>query len=176
MTSAPSMSSGFQQRTGLLSILVGATLLFASPAISEQSPNTKTSQEWVGTAAKCADSLCRFSSLQQALKLEPQNRDALMALADYYRGREQREKARDVLGKIAARNPNDFEARKKLADLLIEVGDRERALAAYAALEKEFPESHWLTSELAAAYDRAGLPGRALPLAKKAYEENRGSA
>ena len=96
-----------------------------------------------------------------------------MALADYYRGREQREKARDLLVRITARDSGDFEARKKLADLLIEVGDRERGLAAYSALEHEFPAVHWLTTELAAAYERAGLLDRAATLAKKAYEENR---
>lgn len=117
------MSSSFQQRTGLLSILVGATLLFGTPANSQQSLGPKTAQEWVSAAHNCADSLCRFSALQQALRAEPENRDTLLALAYYYRGHEQREKSRDILRKITARNARDFEARKKLADLSIEAGD-----------------------------------------------------
>jgi cellulose synthase operon protein C len=166
------MSRSFHQRIGRLSTLAGATILFVAPAISQQIPKTKTAQEWVTTAASCADSLCRFSSLQQALRVEPENRAALLALADYYRGREQREKARDILRKIVSRDSGDFEARKNMADLLIEVGDRERGLEAYAALETKFAGVHWLTTELATAYERAGLLQRAVKLAKRAHEEN----
>ena len=167
------MSLFSQCRTVFLSSLVGTLLLFSTFVVAESStPLADTPETWISSAKHCGDSLCRFSALQRALQLDPNNRRALHALADHYRSRQQREKARDLLQNLAASDPKDFVARKKLADLYMEVGAQQHALNEYFALETDFPSEHWLKRELAAAYERAGLIDRALLLAKAAFREN----
>ncbi len=163
---------GTQRRTFCLSSLVGMLLLLSSFVVAQSSQSVpNTPQQWTTAAESCSDSLCRASALQHALQLDPNFRPALHDLVDYYRGRDQREKARDILQNLIASDAHDFVARKKLADIYMEVGARQQALDGYFALESECPDEHWLKRELAAAYERAGLIDRSLRLAQAAFRE-----
>ena len=144
----------------------------ARPHLESYAGLAQTAESWVEFSRACADQLCRFSALRNALKLEPANRDAQMELVDYYRQRGQREHVRQLLGSVLASFPTDFVARKIAADLLFEEGQEQGALEQYENLERQFGDVVWVKREVAAAYERLQLPRRALPLAEAALAAN----
>ena len=131
-----------------------------------------TAERWIEVADGCGDSSCTYQALSAALKAEPSSAAAKIALADYYAGRKQLEKARELLRNVVEKNPNDFVARKRMADLYASAGLKSVALAAYRKLEAEFPAPLWLRRELAARYQELGLLDRAVALAKSALAQN----
>ena len=135
---------------------------------------------WLSVARVCPNQLCRWDALQQAQRLAPKNdaassdsRSVTIAVAEYYIGREQLEKARDLLLPLVAAAPKDFVARKILADLYLSLGLHDRARAAFDSLEHDFPRPIWLRRELAASFEKLGLLDRAASLAEAAFAENR---
>ena len=131
-----------------------------------------TAERWIEVAEGCADSSCTYQALAAALRWEPNSAAAKTALADYYIGRKQLEKARDLLRGAVERSPNDFVARKRLADLYASAGLKSVALAEYRKLEAGFPAPLWLRRELAARYQDMGFLDRAETLAKSELAQN----
>jgi transglutaminase-like putative cysteine protease/tetratricopeptide (TPR) repeat protein len=131
-----------------------------------------TAERWMEVAEGCADSSCTYQALVAALRWEPNSAAAKTALADYYIGRKQLEKARDLLREAVNRSPNDFVARKRLADLCASAGLKSVALAEYRKLEADFPAPLWLRRELAARYEEMGFFDRAETLAKSELAQN----
>ncbi|HUI85309.1 MAG TPA: DUF3857 domain-containing protein [Candidatus Binatia bacterium] len=149
----------------------------AQATLERYAHQANTADAWVEFSRACANQLCRFSALQAALKLQPAHREALWEQVDYYRERGQREHVRQLLETILAASPSDFVAQKSLADLLLDEGRNQAALEIFERLERQFATVLWVKREVATAYERLGLSGRAIPLAAQAFAGNRtGSA
>lgn len=123
-----------------------------------------TAERWTELAKACSQQSCAFNALSRALRLDPKNQEAKVALADYYFGRNQLEKSRDLLTQAIANQPDDFVARKRLADIYAAAGSASLALAECRKLEADRISSIWLKRELALRYEADGLTGPATSL------------
>ena len=131
-----------------------------------------TAERWMEVAEGCGDSTCTFAALSAALQADATNPEAKIALAEYYVGRKQDAKARDLLREAAQSEPGDYVSRKRLGDLYASAGMVAEALAEYRDLGKAFPAPLWLRRELALSYERLGFLGRAMALAKSDLTQN----
>jgi transglutaminase-like putative cysteine protease/Tfp pilus assembly protein PilF len=131
-----------------------------------------SAERWLAVAQACGEATCGFSAFNAALRAEPQNVAAHIALADYYFARGQKEKGRDLLRQAVRLQPQNFVARKRLADLYVSVGLNALALAEYEKLEHEFPGPVWLKRELASRYQDLGLHSRAEALLRSGLRTN----
>ena len=102
----------------------------------------------------------------------PEPVSANVRQAEYYVGRKQLEKARDLLRQAIAAAPNDYVARERLAELYAAAGLKSVALAEYRRLEAEFPAPVWLRRELARRYEELGLLDQAEALAQSALAQD----
>jgi transglutaminase-like putative cysteine protease/tetratricopeptide (TPR) repeat protein len=123
-----------------------------------------TPVRWLEVANACDDTACTFSALNATAAAGPSDARVQGALARYYFGRGQMEKARTLLRRAITATPDDFVLREQLADLYVSAGLNSVALAEYRKLETEFPAPLWLRRELAARYEDLGLLDRALAL------------
>ena len=95
-----------------------------------------TANRWLRAAQFLDDPLRKFAALRNGLSLEPSNPRLNVELATYYIGRQQLEKARDVLAAAAEAAPNDFVIRERRASLFLNLGLRSKALPELRRLEK----------------------------------------
>src|SRR5258707_9232871 len=124
-----------------------------------------TASRWLRTAQFLDDPLRKFTALHNGLALEPSNPRLNVELATYYIGRQQLEKARDVLVAGAEAAPNDFLIRERRASLFLNLGLRSQALPELRRLERQWPAPLWLQSRLALDYEQIGLLDDAARLA-----------
>ena len=124
-----------------------------------------TVERWERTAEFSDEPLRKFAALQSGLALDADNSRLKLQLAVYYVGRQQLEKARDLLASAAAAAPNDFVIRERQAGLYLNLGLRSLALAELRALEKQWPAPLWLQSRVALDYEQIGLLDDAARLA-----------
>ncbi len=110
-------------------------------------------------------------ALRNGLLLEPSNPRLNVELATYYVGRQQLEKARDVLAAAAEAAPSDFVIRERRASLFLNLGLRSQALPELRHLEKQWPAPLWLRSRLALDYEQMGLLDDAARLAASVVAE-----
>src|ERR1041384_1380881 len=103
-----------------------------------------TANLWLRAAQFLDDPLRKFAALRNGLSLEPSNSQLSVELATYYIGRQQLEKARDVLAAAAQAAPNDFVIRERRAGLFLNLGLRSQALPEFRRLEEEGPSPLWL--------------------------------
>ena len=127
---------------------------------------------WLDVARNCGEGPCRMAALNAALRAEPASEPVRLALANYYFGRKQLQKARTLLEEALRIAPNDFVAGKMLADLYASVGLNAVALAKTEKLQPAFPGPIWLKRGLAAQYEDFGLLDRAYPLLQQAEQQN----
>jgi transglutaminase-like putative cysteine protease len=120
---------------------------------------------WQRVAEFSDEPLRRFAALQAGLALEPRNAQLNLQLASYYIGRQQLEKARDLLALAAAAAPSDFVVRERRAGLYLNLGLRSAALADLRTLEKDWPAPLWLQARMALDYEQIGLLDDAARLA-----------
>jgi transglutaminase-like putative cysteine protease len=130
-----------------------------------------TANRWLRAAQFLEDPLRKFAALRNGLLLEPSNPRLNVELATYYIGRQQLEKARDVLAAAAEAAPSDFVIRERRASLFLNLGLRSKALPELRRLEKEWPSPLWLRSRLALDYEQMGLLDDAARLAASAVAE-----
>ena len=130
-----------------------------------------TANRWLRAAQFLEDPLRKFAALRNGLLLEPSNPRLNVELATYYIGRQQLEKARDVLAAAAEAAPSDFVIRERRASLFLNLGLRSRALPELRRLEKEWPSPLWLRSRLALDYEQMGLLDDAARLAASVVAE-----
>ncbi len=130
-----------------------------------------TANRWLRAAQFLEDPLRKFAALRNGLLLEPSNPRLNVELAAYYIGRQQLEKARDVLAAAAEAAPSDFVIRERRASLFLNLGLRSRALPELRRLEKEWPSPLWLRSRLALDYEQMGLLDDAARLAASVVAE-----
>ena len=144
----------------------------AQATLERYANQANNTESWVEFSRACDNQLCRFAALQKAIKLGPANREALWEQVEYYRERGQSERQHQLLQSILASSPNDFVARKCLAEMLLDEGRDQAALEQFESLERDFPGVLWVKREVAAAYERLGLLRRAMPLAGDAFADN----
>jgi transglutaminase-like putative cysteine protease len=130
-----------------------------------------TATRWLRAAQFLEDPLRKFAALRNGLSLEPSNPRHNVELATYYIGRQQLEKARDVLAAAAQAAPNDFVIRERRASLFLNLGLRSHALPELHRLEKEWPSPLWLRARLAVDYELMGLLDDAARLAASVVAE-----
>ncbi|MGC2745310.1 MAG: DUF3857 domain-containing protein, partial [Candidatus Angelobacter sp.] len=130
-----------------------------------------TATRWLRVAQFLDEPLRKFSALRNGLSLEPSNPRLNVELATYYIGRQQLEKARDVLARAAEAAPNDFVIRERRASLFLNLGLRSQALPELRRLEKQWPGPLWLQSRLALDYEQMGLLDDAARLAASVLTE-----
>jgi Flp pilus assembly protein TadD len=136
-----------------------------------------TTRRWEQAAALTDDPLKKFSSLQAALALEPDNNHIRLQLAIYYIGRQQLEKAHALLQEALVAAPDDFVLAERLAGLYLNLGLRSAALVQLRKLEGRSQASPapqepqlgrlplWLQARLAVDYEQIGLLDDAARLA-----------
>ena len=130
-----------------------------------------TAAHWLRAADFCDDPLRKFAALRNGLALEPADPGLNVELATYYVGRQQLEKARDVLAMAAASAPDDFVVRERQASIFLNLGIRSAALPELRRLEKQWPAPLWLQARLALDYEQAGLLDDAARLAAAVVAE-----
>jgi transglutaminase-like putative cysteine protease len=131
-----------------------------------------TAIRWLRAAQFLDEPLRKFAALRSGLSLEPSNPRLNVELATYYIGRQQLEKARDVLVAAAEAAPNDFLIRERRASLFLNLGLRSQALPELRRLEKQWPAPLWLQSRLALDYEQIGLLDDAARLAASVVAES----
>jgi transglutaminase-like putative cysteine protease/predicted Zn-dependent protease len=134
-----------------------------------------TATRWLRAAQFLDDPLRKFAALRSGLSLEPSNPRLNVELATYYIGRQQLEKARDVLTAATQAAPNDFVIRERRASLFLNLGLRSQALPEFRRLEKEWPGPLWLQSRLALDYEQMDLLDDAARLAASMVAETPGN-
>ncbi|MGZ4845330.1 MAG: tetratricopeptide repeat protein, partial [Candidatus Angelobacter sp.] len=130
-----------------------------------------TAERWLRAAQFLDEPLRKFAALRSGLSLEPSNPRLNVELANYYVGRQQLEKARDVLAAAAEAAPNDFVIRERRASLFLNLGLRSQALPELRRLEKQWPAPLWLRARLALDYEQMGLLDDAARLAASVVAE-----
>jgi transglutaminase-like putative cysteine protease len=130
-----------------------------------------TATRWLRAGQFLDEPLRKFAALRNGLSLEPSNSRLNVELATYYVGRQQLEKARDVLAAAAEAAPNDFVIRERRASLFLNLGLRSQALPELHRLEKQWPSPLWLRSRLALDYEQMGLLDDAAHLAASVVAE-----
>ncbi|HMC30954.1 MAG TPA: DUF3857 domain-containing protein, partial [Candidatus Angelobacter sp.] len=160
---AGSGSAADFQRLAELEHLAGAT----EPAdhMLQAARLAPTALRWQRVAEFTDEPLRKFAALQSGLALEPESPQIKLQLAAYYVGRQQLEKARDLLSSAAAAAPDDFVIGERRAALYLNLGLRSAALADLRALEKQWPAPLWLQARIALDYEQIGLLDDAARLA-----------
>lgn len=125
-----------------------------------------SAERWRRTAQLTDNPFRKFAAIQSGLALDPGNSQLNLQLAAYYVGRNQLEKARDLLTRAIAGAPKDFVAREHLAELYLSLGLRSQALRELKALEEQWPDPLWLRARLAINYEQLGLREEAARLAQ----------
>jgi transglutaminase-like putative cysteine protease len=133
-----------------------------------------TAARWLRVAEFTDEPLRKFAALQSGLALEPENPEIKLQLALYYIGRQQLEKARDLLNSAALAAPAGFVIRERRAGLYLNLGLRSAALAELRALEKQWPAPLWLQSRMALDYEQIGLLDESARLAAAVLQEKSG--
>lgn len=133
------------------------------------SPNPR---RWQRAALFSGDALHKFAALQSGLELDHENAELNVQLAAYYVGRNQLEKARDLLTHALVKHPDDFVVRERLAELYSGLGLRSQSLRELKRMEQEWPEPLWVRTRLAIDYEQLGLRQQAAQLAQSVLAEN----
>ena len=95
-----------------------------------------------------------FDTLQKALKIAPDSREAIRAMARVHASQKDFKNAEAQYRKLLAANPGDLEVRADLGDLLLFTGDARRAEGEYLDVTRrapDLPEGH---VKLSALYGR----------------------
>ncbi len=117
----------------------------------------RTAARWTQVAESCPLASCKFSALQHALQVDPDDAAANALLAEYYLNRKQLEKARLLLRTATASAPADFVIAKQLADVHLAMGHSSTSVAEYRRLEAQFPSPVWLRRELGLKFADLGF-------------------
>lgn len=132
-------------------------------------------ERWRLVASFTDDPFEKFAAIRSGLSLEPDDAGLNLQLAGYYIGRNQLEKARDLLTHAAAARPDDFVLRERLAELYLRLGLRSQALREMKDLQQHWPYPLWLVRQLALDYEQLDLRDDAAALAASALSRQKSS-
>ena len=93
-----------------------------------------------------------FDSLQKALKIAPDSREVIRAMARVYAAQKDNKNAEDQYNKILSKNPNDLDVRSDLGDLMLFAGNVQRAEREYMELRRRAPNNPASYVKLSALY------------------------
>ena len=113
-----------------------------------------------------------LDSIKNAQKINPDSREALFALARYYAIQRDAKTAREQLTPYLEKNPNDFEARILLGDLLVAGGDLKGAAAEFGLVRKKAPQIPIGYVKTAEIFIRQGLLKKAVAEYELALKAN----
>jgi transglutaminase-like putative cysteine protease/thioredoxin-like negative regulator of GroEL len=130
-----------------------------------------TAAHWLRAAQLLDEPLRKFAALRSGLALDPANPELNVELATYYVGRQQLEKARDVLDAASQAAANDFVLRERKASIFLNLGLRSAALPELRRLERQWSAPLWLQARLALDYEQMGLLDDAARLAASVVAE-----
>ncbi|HZD95709.1 MAG TPA: DUF3857 domain-containing protein, partial [Candidatus Sulfotelmatobacter sp.] len=167
---AGSNNAGDLQTLADLEYLAGSAV--AADHILQAAHLEPTVPRWLRAAELTDEPLRKFAALQSGLALAPENPQIKLQLAAYYIGRQQLEKARDLLNSAATAAPGNFVIRERRAGLYLNLGLRSAALTELRALEKQWPAPLWLRARMAIDYEQIGLLDEAARLASSVIAEN----
>jgi cellulose synthase operon protein C len=168
--SARDDSEGFEILAQLESI---AGLPGAAEHMEHAAQLSPTAERWQLAASYTSDPFRKFAALQAALALDPGNSRLILQLASYYIGRNQLEKARDLLLHTASAHSDDFVVRERLAGLYFSLGLRSQALYELRSLQRLWPDPLWMKMRLAVGYEQLGLREEAARLATSVIADDR---
>lgn len=134
-----------------------------------------TVERWRLVALFTDDPFEKFAAVQSGLSLDPGDARLNLQLAGYYIGRNQLEKARDLLTRAATARPGDFVVRERLAELYLTLGLRSQALRELQEMQQHWPHPLWLVRQLALDYEQLGLRDDAAALAASALTRQKNS-
>ncbi|HKT49419.1 MAG TPA: DUF3857 domain-containing protein [Candidatus Angelobacter sp.] len=164
---------------GSYQLLAELELMAGSPdagAHMEQAAQlAPTAQRWELLASFTNDPFRKFAALESGLALAPNDSQLNLQLGAYYVGRNQLEKARDVLMLASSASPDDFVVRGQLATLYLNLGLRSQALREFKQLQERFPHPIWLRSQLALDFEHLGLRDDAARLAASVLRDESSS-
>jgi len=132
-----------------------------------------SAERWQRAALFSDDPFQKFAALQAGLALDGANSRLNLQLAAYYIGRNQLEKAHDLLSRAITASPDDFVLRERRAGLYLSLGLRSQAVRDLQSLEEQFPHPLWLKARLATDYQQLGLLQQAAHLAASVLSEDK---
>lgn len=132
-------------------------------------------ERWRLVASFTDDPFQKFAAVQSGLALDPGDGRLNLQLAEYYIGRNQLEKARDLLTRAAVAQPGNFVVGERLAELYLRLGLRSQALRELQDLQQHWPHPLWLVRQLALDYEQLGLRDDAVALAASALSRQKNS-
>ncbi|MGE5324223.1 MAG: tetratricopeptide repeat protein, partial [Actinomycetota bacterium] len=147
----------------------------ATEHIEKAAQLSPTVERWRLLASFTDDPFQKFAAIQSGLTLDPDDARLNLQLAEYYVGRNEPEKARDLLTRAAAAWPGNFVLRERLAGLYLRLGLRSQALRELRDLQQQWPNPLWLCSHLAADYEQLGLRDEAAALAASVLSRQKNS-
>ncbi|NLI74950.1 MAG: tetratricopeptide repeat protein [Candidatus Riflebacteria bacterium] len=107
-------------------------------------------------AAAAEDDGGRLPQLQRKLQDDPEDRDALLALALEYSVRKQYGKAVETYFALLKVDPNNFHAYNNLGILYKKTGQYKDCLYCYQQARKINPDSYWVPYNMGLAYEAMG--------------------
>src|SRR5205085_5980436 len=113
-------------------------------------------ERWAKAAAFTDDAAAKFAALQAGLALSPGHTGMSLQLAVYYVGRQQLEKARNILQTALTAAPDNFVVAEHVAELYLNLGLRSAALREMRVLDQRSPAPLWLQARLALDYEQVG--------------------
>jgi len=93
-----------------------------------------------------------FDLLQKALKMQPDSRDLIRAIARLHMMKKDYAKAESSYRSILDKNPDDLEARADLGDLMLSTGGFRQAEAEYSKIKRRAPKHPMAYIRLGALY------------------------
>ncbi|HEX5434249.1 MAG TPA: DUF3857 domain-containing protein [Candidatus Angelobacter sp.] len=147
----------------------------AAEHIEKAARLSPSAERWRLVAGCTDDPFQKFAALQSGLALDPDNAPLNLQLAEYYIGRNQPEKARDLLTHASIARPDNFVLHTRLAELYLKLGLRSQALRDLKKLQQQWPDPLWLARRLAIDYEQLGLRDEAAALAASALSREQNS-
>lgn len=144
----------------------------AAEHMAEAARLEPSAERWQRAASFTDDPFRKFAALQSGVALASGNVQLNLQLAAYYLGRNQLEKARDLLIRAIGGAPNDFVPPERLAELYLSLGLRSEAFRELKSLERQWPGPLWLKRRLAINYEQLGLRDEAAGLAESVVSED----
>jgi Tfp pilus assembly protein PilF len=93
-----------------------------------------------------------FDTLQNALKIAPDSRDVIRAMARVYAAQKDSKNAEAQYRKLLSANPKDLDVHADLGDLMLRIGDTRRAEGEYLEIKRQAPNNPAGYVKLSALY------------------------
>ncbi len=117
-----------------------------------------------------------LDTLQKALKIDPDSKDALRATGRIYLMQGDYKKAEEYMKKLAGTNPDDIDIKADLGDLFAAQKNYKEAENAYSDIKRKAPKNPFGYIKMGGLYASQGKPDKAVTEFEQAYKLNPQSA